>query len=118
MMWADDLVICILTRTGGNNREAYSNAALTKHPNYLRDYDADFDDTYANYLFTLPDELRREIDREAHERDMSPAVFYTRLADNETVDEKMQRTIEALAQGLENDRGHTERGHREPTTNE
>lgn len=46
--------IVILTRTGGGNREHYLNEALTNHPNYLRDYDDDYDETYAWYHFSIP----------------------------------------------------------------
>lgn len=46
--------IVIYTRTGGGNREAFPNEALTSHPLYLYDKDDDFDSTYAYYYFSLP----------------------------------------------------------------
>lgn len=48
------IVIC--TRTGGLNRETWPNAKLTSHPCYIRDYDDDCDETYAYYVFTMPEE--------------------------------------------------------------
>jgi len=48
--------ICVLTRTGGLNREDYSNIALTSNKYYLYDEDDDFDNTYATYYFSIPEE--------------------------------------------------------------
>ena len=52
--------IVIHTRTGGGNREAYEaeNDALTKLPGYLSDSDDDYDCTYANFLFEVPEKFR------------------------------------------------------------
>lgn len=48
--------ICILTRTGGWNREDYPNVVLTTNQYYLYDEDDDFDNTYATYYFSIPEE--------------------------------------------------------------
>ena len=50
--------ICIHTRTGGGNRESYEeeNTLLTKNKYYLYDEDDDFDCTYANFWFKIPEE--------------------------------------------------------------
>ena len=45
----------ILARTGGGNREDYPNTALTAHPGYVSDRDANFDGTYAVYTIRVPD---------------------------------------------------------------
>jgi len=45
----------ILARTGGGNREDYPNTALTAHPGYVSDRDANFDGTYAVYTLKVPD---------------------------------------------------------------
>ena len=59
-VWAnDDLTeVTVHTRTGGGNRESYEaeNDALCAHPLYLRDADDDFDCTYADFSFKLPEE--------------------------------------------------------------
>lgn len=46
--------IVVYARTGGNNREYYSNDDLTNNPYYLYDEDDSFDSTYANYYFSMP----------------------------------------------------------------
>ena len=53
-----DLLV-VLTRTGGANRESYvySNAKLAAHPLYIRDYDDEFDCTFAVFEFKFPDGL-------------------------------------------------------------
>lgn len=55
--------LVILTRTGGNNREAHtaSNARLAAHPWYLRDEDEAEDQSYASFYFDLPTESLRKI---------------------------------------------------------
>lgn len=50
--------IVIHTRTGGGNREEYEeeNQEMTCHPHYLEDSDDDFDSTYANFYYSVPEE--------------------------------------------------------------
>lgn len=61
---SDDKIV-IFTRTGGGNRDDYEeqNNTLAAHPNYIRDYDADFDSTYANFEFSVPDKWRDDYDK-------------------------------------------------------
>jgi len=56
--WKDNEIV-ILTRTGGGNRDEYDieNHWLTLHPNYIRDQDDDFDCTYAEFFFSLPEKF-------------------------------------------------------------
>ena len=56
--WVDEEEneICILTRTGGWNREDFPNTILTSNKYYLYDEDDDFDNTYATYHFSIPEE--------------------------------------------------------------
>jgi len=67
----DDGKILIHTRTGGGNRENYEdkNNALASNEYYISDEDDDFDCTYANFWFRIPEELTEELlkleDREA-----------------------------------------------------
>lgn len=51
--------IIIYTRNGGGNREDYEDVfdVLSKHPNYICDYDDDFDCTYASIEFSVPDKF-------------------------------------------------------------
>ncbi|MDP1711963.1 MAG: hypothetical protein Q8K86_05850 [Candidatus Nanopelagicaceae bacterium] len=50
--------IVVFTRNGGGNREDYENviSQLQKHPAYVKDYDDDFDCTYASFEFNVPEE--------------------------------------------------------------
>lgn len=70
----DGTRIVLLTRNGGGNREHWSfthknpegadcrcpgciqEYVLPKHPNYVRDWDDDFDSTFAHTEFTVPEE--------------------------------------------------------------
>ena len=61
----DGTRIILYTRNGGGNREAYEYVfeLLRSHPNYISDYDDDFDCTYAYIDFSVPkeygDDLRK-----------------------------------------------------------
>lgn len=50
-------IVVLYTRNGGGNREYYQYVfdLLSKHPNYLRDYDDDYDCTYAYIEFSVPE---------------------------------------------------------------
>lgn len=52
-----EMRIVVHTRNGGGNRRRHEHVsrALRAHPSYLTDYDDDFDCTYANYEFLIPD---------------------------------------------------------------
>lgn len=54
--------IYVYTRVGGNNREGYEDgiAEMRAHPQYLRDYDDDFDSTFATFVFAVPAEWRTD----------------------------------------------------------
>lgn len=53
--------IILYTRNGGGNREEYQELIdhLATHPEYLSDYDDDFDCTYAYIEFSVPKEVKR-----------------------------------------------------------
>lgn len=69
----EDGNIIVHARTGGGNRESYPNEKLTSNKYYLYDRDDDFDSTYADYFFSIPDELRAEI--EATEDKEAKAIY-------------------------------------------
>lgn len=75
--------IFLYTRNGGGNREAYEeiNQKLMSHPNYVEDYDDDFDSTYAYFVFTIP--LHFKTTAEAFATGVEP----------KTVAEKFKETI-------------------------
>lgn len=53
----DKTEIIVLTRTGGGNRQDYEeeNEKMTMHPWYTHDEDADFDRTFAEFHFEIPE---------------------------------------------------------------
>jgi hypothetical protein len=57
-------VISVYTRVGGGNREDYQNEIdeLRSHPNYIKDYDDDFDSTFATFQFSIPKEFESDYD--------------------------------------------------------
>jgi hypothetical protein len=59
----DNGKILIHTRTGGGNRESYEeqNNFLASNKYYLSDEDEEFDCTYANFWFKIPEELTEEL---------------------------------------------------------
>lgn len=56
--------IMVFTRVGGDNREAYADQLdeMYAHPNFVGDFDDDFDSTYATYVFSVPDEWKADFD--------------------------------------------------------
>lgn len=61
----DEKTINIYTRVGGGNREDYEDEieAVTKMPNYLRDYDDDFDNTFATFDFSVPEKWKADFEK-------------------------------------------------------
>ena len=57
-------VISVYTRVGGGNREDYKDEIkeLRSHPNYIWDYDDDFDSTFATFQFSVPKEFESDYD--------------------------------------------------------
>lgn len=49
--------IVLYTRTGGGNRESYEdqNNALTEHPLFVKDFDDDYDSTFAHWVYSVPE---------------------------------------------------------------
>ena len=57
-VFIEDNCIVVHTRNGGGNREDYEYVfeEMSNHPWYSHDQDDDFDCTYANIYFTIPEE--------------------------------------------------------------
>ncbi|MEK6882160.1 MAG: hypothetical protein AABY22_21260 [Nanoarchaeota archaeon] len=100
--------IILYTRNGGGNRECWGEVQnnclcagcviekhLPKHPNYLRDYDDDFDSTYAYIEFSIPESYKELV------------KSFATGEKPETIKEKFDRTIKSLetktAEELKND---------------
>jgi hypothetical protein len=58
-VYVEDGHIVVHTRNGGGNREDYEDVfdEMSEHPWYVRDADDDFDCTYANIYFKIPDNM-------------------------------------------------------------
>lgn len=55
--------IHVYTRVGGGNRNCeFGEQELQQHPNYLRDFDDEYDSTYATYVFSIPNEFKNDFD--------------------------------------------------------
>lgn len=59
----DGIYILLLTRNGGGNREEYQTCFdnLQTHPNYVADWDCDWDATYAEICFSIPENYHEEV---------------------------------------------------------
>jgi hypothetical protein len=57
----DEKNIVVYTRVGGGNRGCgYGEEELYKHPNFISTEDDDFDNTFAEYVFSVPDEWKND----------------------------------------------------------
>lgn len=50
--------VIVFTRNGGGNREEYQSVMddLAKHPQYVEDFDDEYDSTYAHIRFNVPND--------------------------------------------------------------
>lgn len=54
----------IYTRVGGANRGCgFGEEELYKDPNFITSYDDDFDNTYATYVFSVPEKWKEDFDK-------------------------------------------------------
>ena len=66
--FVEDGKIAIYTRVGGNNRGCgYGEEELYKDPHFVKTYDDSFDNTYATYIFNVPENGNRILIRSAKE---------------------------------------------------
>jgi hypothetical protein len=111
--------IILFTRNGGGNRECwdyegcgdastpalhnpdclvYINWDLTQHPHYIKDYDDDFDSTYASFEFKVPEILDKllPLDKLLEAQGGPPRSFRERFM--EVMDEIKSKSPEELEQ--------------------
>lgn len=56
--------IHVYTRVGGGNRGGgYGEEELYKHPNFIATFDDSFDNTFATYVFSVPDKWKADFDK-------------------------------------------------------
>jgi hypothetical protein len=100
--------IVVFTRNGGGNREEYQDviAQLQAHPLYVRDWDDDFDCTYASFEFKVPEEHKDFADfLHGLTQDKRPPMqkfdeLLTKMKENPEHPE-VQRTMKKMAPVLE-----------------
>jgi hypothetical protein len=92
--YAGDLAIRVLTRTGGNNRDDYEDsiAALQAHAMYIEDRDDDFDSTYAEFFFRVPDATKLEL----HAACAKAGKSINDLVDSTSLHDKFEAAIAAI----------------------
>lgn len=62
--FVEDGKIAIYTRVGGNNRGCgFGEEILYQDPNFVSTYDDEFDNTYATYLFNVPEKWKDDFDK-------------------------------------------------------
>jgi len=56
--------IVVLTRVGGANRNTgYGDDKIMGHPDFIKTYDDDFDNTYGYYVYSVPDRWREDYNK-------------------------------------------------------
>lgn len=100
--------IVVYTRNGGGNREEYQGTIdnLAMHPNYVRDYDDDFDSTYASIEFSVPEKFKVAVADLYNEQDKrTPAEKWDHvlkgLESGNTTDPEVQHALEVGKKILE-----------------
>lgn len=60
----DGTHIEVYTRVGGNNRgQGYGEEELYEDPNFVTTYDDEYDNTYATYVFNVPEKWKDDFDK-------------------------------------------------------
>jgi hypothetical protein len=88
----DEYEFIVLTRTGGGNREEYEedNNELAKHPLYLYYNDDDFDSTYAEFHFKVPDNEKPIVE-----------LLYSKTGKEPSLFDKTQAAIKSIGDSME-----------------
>ena len=93
--FVEDGMIAIYTRVGGGNRGCgFGEEELYKDPNFIKTYDDDFDNTYATYLFNVPEKWKPDFNKimDGNSKDFSDEYynyvkeFYPVLAEKGIID--------------------------------
>ncbi|MBW1812147.1 MAG: hypothetical protein JRJ39_00365 [Deltaproteobacteria bacterium] len=95
-------VIVIHTRTGGGNREAYQELNETlKNEHYIFDRDDDFDSTYADWFYRVPEKWKDFIEAISSVGDHRPPKekwqsLFNKIKENKVEDQEVLRAMEAF----------------------
>lgn len=93
----DGLLINVHTRCGGGNRVDYEEVfkAVRRHPHYVRDQDCDYDSTYADIVFKVPEKFQEALDSVVQLAEKEG--IRGRVVDNRTQTEKWEQAMEAIS---------------------
>lgn len=80
-VYMEDGFIVVHTRNGGGNREDYEDVfdEMSEHPWYSHDADDDFDCTYANIYFKLPEDEKLMVILKGLDKGANPAKQWASL---------------------------------------
>ena len=80
-VYMEDGFIVVHTRNGGGNREDYEDVfdEMSEHPWYSHDADDDFDCTYANIYFKLPEDEKLMVILKGLDAGANPAKQWASL---------------------------------------
>jgi len=117
-----DGMICIHTRTGGGNRDYYEspesflecepdgdasgrsyNSDLRKLPGFIKDEDDDFDCTYADFYFAVPEKFKEALEslRTRPGAERNPAQMwqdlFAKLESGDKDDPQVKQALDAMA---------------------
>ena len=102
------LQILVLTRCGGGNRRDYGYVfdEMQKHPEYIEDFDTDYDPTYAAFIFNLPDKFRSQVDPLLDDIRQTPGAIDA-VIDNRSFREIFEEGMNAFTTTIETSSGKT-----------
>lgn len=102
-------IIRVFTRLGGNNRHSYKDTwnKIKRNEYYLKDYDDNFDNTYAYIEFSIPDKYKDTAKNMFKNEPMSfEDKFKKELKDmnnpNSEASKKAEKIAEKLINGINN----------------
>jgi len=94
-------IITVLTRLGGNNREDYEYVfeEMKENPFYIKDYDDDFDNTYAYFEFKVPEKYSGTCKMMAPKEDRLSLheMFEKEIEDAKNPNSDASKRMEAIA---------------------
>jgi len=94
--------IIVHTRCGGGNREYYQwlFEEMSKHPNYISNADEDFDCTYCDFVFSVPEKFKNTVKAISEITDKtSPPEKWTKLMDDLKNKEQTPEVARAMEVG-------------------
>jgi len=107
-----EIYVKVLTRSGGGNRETYQaqiDAIKNNHPLFVKEYDDEYDSTYAYFIFKIPTsavtqlgcELDGFIDAQTRKEINIKKMFDKELADMNVKGTEAHARAEQMARGFQ-----------------